>query len=364
MKTAQEQISILVIDASSEHLPEVCKTLESKGYWHLAQKDLNVPRFQNINFDCILLCSGKEIALQRDTVANILHANPEIPLIVLTSNVTADSTIEALQTGVFDLVIMPALPDHLIRSVDRAIRNRRQRMRHKNYSSEVDEKLRQSIASIGKGFDIESLYRFAALAEFRDSIARSHGIRVGQYCYIMARALSLPSDFAKSLRTAAPLHDIGKLCMPDSVLLKEGALTRIEIDLMQKHTLYGRQLLESCCNPGLEMAANIALTHHERWDGTGYPGRLKRNDIPIEGRIVNICDQYDTLRSARAYKRPISHEEASNIILKGDGRTSPKHFDPDILALFKEQAVALNAIFELSMLAESEFDSRLYSRSN
>jgi putative two-component system response regulator len=130
------------------------------------------------------------------------------------------------------------------------------------------------------------------------------------------------------------------------ILLKRSSLTPEEFSLIKTHTLIGANILQGSKSKYLEMARRIALTHHERWDGTGYPRGLKGEEIPLAGRIVNMIDQYDALRSKRPYKSPLDHETAVRTILKGDGRTSPEHFDPDLRKVFAELAPVFGRIFQ------------------
>ena len=143
------------------------------------------------------------------------------------------------------------------------------------------------------------------------------------------------------------MHDIGKIAIPDAILTKRGPLNEEEWEVMKTHAGLGAQLLsDGDESPYLRMGAEIARHHHERWDGSGYPERLKGEVIPISARIMNICDQYDAMRSERPYKKALSHEAALEILTVGDGRTMPGHFDPEVLAAFKRSADHFRDIFE------------------
>jgi putative two-component system response regulator len=355
MQTANLPVTVLIISSESDNLFDICKILEGSGYTlaSCADPDQALSMVRDTHFDGIVVNIGKQGAVGMDILTAIRQISAQTPFIILSSDVTVDLTMNALRTGVFDFIIMPCSDEQLLRSVNRAITNRRQKESEKHYMKEIGEKLKDVFPRSDEKIDMEIVHRFAALAEFRDPNNLAHNVRMGHYCHILARALSLPRDIVEAISIAAPLHDIGKACMPDSILLKEGLLTKVEADLMKSHTSYGQRILMGCGLPDMETAASIALTHHERWNGTGYPGGLKATDIPIEGRIANLCDQYDTLRSARPYKQPKSHGEAFAIITKGDGRTLPQHFDPGILALFSEHASAFDAIFELNMPARA-----------
>jgi putative two-component system response regulator len=141
------------------------------------------------------------------------------------------------------------------------------------------------------------------------------------------------------------MHDIGKIAIPEAILLKAGPLTAQEWEVMKTHTTAGARLLAGGESPYLRMGAEIALSHHELWDGSGYPASLKGPAIPISARIMNLCDQYDALRSERPYKPPLSHHRTVEVITKGDGRTSPSHFDPEILSLFQRLSPRFAEIF-------------------
>jgi putative two-component system response regulator len=193
----------------------------------------------------------------------------------------------------------------------------------------------------------EALECLAVAAEFRDNETGSHIRRIGEYAYFIGSKLGWDRDRLRTIRLAAPLHDVGKIGIPDQILLKQGTLTEAEFSLMQNHTKIGHRILSTSSSPVMVCAANIAFSHHERWDGTGYPRRLKGADIPIEGRIIALVDVYDALRSARPYKPAFSHEKACDIVINGDGRSgSGRHFDPAVLKVFARNTDQFAEIFE------------------
>jgi putative two-component system response regulator len=193
---------------------------------------------------------------------------------------------------------------------------------------------------------LDTIYRLTMAAEFKDVGTASHLRRISFYSHMVSTELKMPESFVDTIFYASPMHDIGKIGIPDAILLKSGRLSPEEFELAKTHTTIGANILQGSESDILRMAEIIALNHHEKWDGSGYPRRLEGDRIPIEGRIVSIADQYDALRSARAYKAALSHSETVHIIIAGDGRTEPEHFDPEILQIFKRLERAFHAIYE------------------
>jgi response regulator RpfG family c-di-GMP phosphodiesterase len=189
-----------------------------------------------------------------------------------------------------------------------------------------------------------TVYALARASEANDEDTGNHILRVGEYCALIATRLNLPKDFVQRIRLHACLHDVGKVHIHPDILKKPGKLTDEEWKIMKQHTLYGGKIIGG--HARLIKAKAIAQTHHERWDGSGYPRGLKGEEIPLAGRIINLADQYDALRNARVYKPAFDHAKACGIIIEGDGRTIPSHFDPQVLSVFRENSAEFDAIYE------------------
>ncbi|SHE64962.1 Response regulator c-di-GMP phosphodiesterase, RpfG family, contains REC and HD-GYP domains [Marinitoga hydrogenitolerans DSM 16785] len=196
--------------------------------------------------------------------------------------------------------------------------------------------------------DLEESYRkfsahLSSIAEKYDEITGNHIERVAKYSKIIAKKMGYSAKFVSDIEAYAPLHDIGKLMIKHEILNKPGGLTRDEYEEMKKHTVLADKIFGD--DERFKMAKNIAMYHHENYDGTGYPFRLKGEDIPIEARIVALADIYDALRSERPYKDEYTHEEAYNIIVKGDFKTKPSIFDPEVLEVFKKYHLEFDKIY-------------------
>lgn len=180
-----------------------------------------------------------------------------------------------------------------------------------------------------------SIELLARAAEIHDEGTGNHIVRVNEYSWFIARTLALPEPFCAEIRYSAQLHDVGKMAVDQAVLKKKGRLDEAERLEMNNHTLYGQRILEQ--SDRLKMAAEIALAHHEKWDGTGYPHGLAGEDIPLSARITQLADVYDALRSERPYKPAFDHAKTRRIILEGDDRLDAKgHFDPRIIEAFAD----------------------------
>ncbi len=204
--------------------------------------------------------------------------------------------------------------------------------------------------------EIDHAFRYTVTAlarasEVNDEDTGNHILRVGRYAECLAAVLGQPETFVQTIGYSAQLHDVGKIHLDRHVLQKTGPLTKEELAQMREHPIAGALIIGEA--PRLAMAREIALSHHERWDGSGYPLRLEGEQIPLSGRITALADVYDALRNPRCYKPAFSHRHAMQIILEGDGRVQPCHFDPRVLEAFRTTAEKFEAIYE-SLLDEPD----------
>ncbi|MBT3358141.1 MAG: response regulator [Rhodospirillales bacterium] len=285
----------------------------------------------------------------------------EIEFVVMTGHGGVNEAVQALRLCASDFLLKPFQLNQVRNSVAKCEENLRLKAEKLDARRKLENELllkNTRIEGLVQEVDVaraETLETLAIAAEHRDNETGAHIRRIGAFSGILANGLGWSSRDIEAIRLAALLHDVGKIGVPDSILLKPGRLTDAEIRTMQMHTEIGSKIVSSSQNEIMHKAANIALSHHERWDGTGYPRQLRENEIPAEARIVALCDLYDALRSARPYKKPISHVDTVAIILEGDGRTSPEHFDPQILSLFREGHETFAENYEIFSEEESVF---------
>ncbi|MBN1423211.1 response regulator [Candidatus Fermentibacteria bacterium] len=262
-----------------------------------------------------------------------------VPILVLTADPDQAVRIRALESGAKDFLTKPFDPVEVATRIRNLIEVRLlyEDLRQQNVI--LEQKVRERTEELHQT-RLEIIHRLSRAAEFHDTGTGVHIMRMSQYCALVARTAGLSDAQADLVLSASPMHDVGKIGIPDRILLKPSALSAEERAVMQRHTVIGAELLSGHRSTLMRMAATIAYTHHERWDGTGYPRGLAREDIPIEGRIVSLCDVFDALISPRPYKPSWPRGEAVREV----NRLSGMAFDPSLVDAFH---VALPAIEEI-----------------
>lgn len=265
-----------------------------------------------------------------------------LPVIVITAH--PDHKLRALKAGAKDFISKPFELTEVLARVHNMLEVRLLYKELHGYSGVLENRVQESTADLKEGY-LETILTMTRAAEYKDKDRSAHVQRIGYYCRELARALNMDEIFVDRVFLASPMHDIGNIGIADHILHKPDILTPSEREIMQGHTLIGESILGNSKSPYLTLGGMIALNHHERWDGSGYPNGKRGKDIPLAARIMNICDIYDALRCKRLHKPAFDHDKAMNIITHGDGRTQPDHFDPIIFATFKNNHQLFENIF-------------------
>lgn len=285
-----------------------------------------------------------------------LRSMPEfatMPVLILTASEDSETRVRSIELGANDFLSKPIEPRELAARLNNTLTLKQSQDKLARYAGRLEELVDERTKMLEQAQQ-EAIHCLAKASECRDSETGNHVLRVGMYAGVIARGLGMDESQCAAIELAATLHDVGKIAIPDSILLKAGKLDPDEYELMKRHCGLGRNMcqtldpqdifsfrshvdigpniIEAATSPIMKLAAKIAQTHHERWDGNGYPLGLKGTDIPIEGRITAVADVFDALSSKRPYKKAFPIEKSFEILTEESG----KHFDPAVVDSFFE----------------------------
>lgn len=351
---------VLIVDDSRSVRALVRKLLESAGYAVIEAIDgiIGLEVIAASKPDVVLLDIEMPNKSGIEVLAELDATNRLFSVVMCTTLSGHDAVVDGLRRGADDYIIKPFQNNEFLARMTAATRtaqNKRLLFEARITAERTVKQLRQMQGVLSEQKLVEqkvreiseaqsaTIFAMAKLAEFRDDDTGGHLERVREFCRLLAEDLRSNSSYANQItiefvdciQHAAPLHDIGKVAIPDSILQKPGKLTPEEFEKMKSHTVIGADNLQLVYNnyPGnlfVGMGIEIALYHHERWDGSGYPDGLVNKNIPLSARIMALADVYDALRSDRCYRKGLTHDQVRNIILEADG----KHFDPEIVMAF------------------------------
>lgn len=330
-----ESARILVIDDEPDNLLLMRQALRQLGYARCETESdpaRAVARFHAEAFDLVLLdynmpgMSGLEVLLAMDEKS----VRQQIPVVMVTAQGDRDTRLLTLNAGAKDFLTKPIDLAELSVRVHNLLETRNLHLQLRQHNQQLEVTVAQRTAEL-HSTRLEVIRRLARAAEFRDNETGVHVQRMSLYAEAVGRQLGLSAQALDLLLNACPMHDIGKIGISDLILLKPGKLTPEEYAVMQQHAAIGASILDGHDSPLLRTAHEIAMSHHERWDGSGYPNGLSETAIPMNARIAAVADVFDALTMVRPYKRAWTPEDAQREIVSQSGR----HFDPDVVAAFQ-----------------------------
>lgn len=342
LKTAK----ILIVDDQAPNVVLMEKMLHGDGYSnvHTATDPRQVLGLYNEHhFDLILLDLNMPYLTGFEVMDQLRELEPDsyVPILVLTAQPDMKTRLRALESGARDFLTKPFDRLEVLTRIRNMLEVRLMHNQIRDQNKVLEEKVQERTRELADT-RFEIIRRLGRAAEYRDNETGLHIVRMSKYSQLLGRVAGMSEQQCELLLNASPMHDIGKIGIPDSILLKPGKLDPDEWEIMKTHPVIGAEILSGHQSELMTMASQIALAHHEKWDGSGYPHGLSGEDIPLEARVVAVCDVFDALTTARPYKRAWPVEDAVAYIYDNSGR----HFDPRLTRLCPEILPEILAIRE------------------
>jgi putative two-component system response regulator len=348
----EKRARIMAVDDDAATLRVMRRQLAVAGYtdFHPVTDPARVPEiFRQLRPDLLMLDLHLGSVTGLEVIDGLRDAIEEdgayLPVLMVSGDLTCEARRQALSRGARDFLSKPYDGDELLLRIGNLLEMRYLHLEVQNQNRLLERKVQERTRDLDRAH-LEILERLARAGEFRDDDTGQHTRRVGELSARVARELGLSEERVEMVRMAAPLHDLGKIGVPDAVLLKPGPLVEAESALMRLHTRIGAGILSRGGSPMVLLAERIALSHHERWDGGGYPRGLAGAEIDLEARIVAVADVYDALIHDRPYRPAWAEEEAREEIARQAG----KHFDPGVVEAFLRMP---RAVEDASLLESS-----------
>jgi len=296
-------------------------------------------------------------------VARLVRGDPlvaDIPIVMVTGLAGKEDRLRAFDLGINDFINKPVDPNELRLRARWLVSLKVAQDEIKAHGRKLEEtvqirthELREALVEVEaarlktEAAHMDTIHRLTLAGEYKDRDTANHVERIGRFSEVVARRMQLPERTVATIRHAAPMHDVGKMGIPDRILLKPGKLDAEEWAIMRSHTVIGAQILENATSEVIRMGERVALSHHERWDGKGYPYGVPGAEVPLEGRICAVVDFFDALSVDRPYRKALPHEDVLGMMVEASGA----HFDPDVLGVFLEAREEIEAV-------QAEFEER------
>ncbi len=345
-----EESRLLIVDDEPQIRRVLRRLLEGRGYPCDEAGDVAEARARLRERPCALVLTDMNMPGESGLhlVRHVIRECPGTAVIMITAVDDVDLAQAALDLGAYGYIIKPFEMNEIVIGISNALRRRRLEGENRGHVDRLEQRVVERTRTLAEAMRKlertreETIGRLATAAEFRHDETARHIQRMSLYCALIVRGLGGGEEGAELIRIASPMHDIGKLGTPDHILLKPGKLTAEEFEVMKRHAEMGHRILDGSDSDLLAAAARIAWTHHEKFDGSGYPRGLTGEAIPLEGRIAAVADVFDALTSRRVYKPALPFEEAVGILREGRGR----HFDPAPVDVFLGAEAEVRRIME------------------